>query len=248
MLDKEKINKIGTDLEYYCYMDFLYFMIYFVLIMFTTIFCPVFNNLIHNFGPSGSMLFIVIFVGIPLIISSTIPIGYQIFILLMKKGSNNFTKLKKRNVIIPVIQFGGLYLILLQYFPFKIIDLVIWIIILSLLIFPLSQSIIANIKLNYYCYESSEKLVINALTGEEIMAIAIFSFNLAIIFGLIFPPLLLLLYLKYPVKYLIFTRRKNQDFYKNLNLFYKIFFYCILLPLVILNIFFSLFFSLFTIL
>ena len=204
---------------------------------------PVINFLDINLGIIRSTIFILIILLTPPLISITITItitiGHRIFIRYIKKGSDNFLNRNKPHVTISSIQFAAPYSIFFLYFPFQIIDLIIWIITLSLLIIPLYQGVSANIKVNYYCYESSQKIVINAMTSEEIMVIAIFSFNLAAIFGLNIIPLLLLIYLKYPVKYIFFTKRKYHDFYKNLNLFYKIIFYFIIVPLIILNIIFS---------
>jgi hypothetical protein len=235
MIDEKRLIKTSNvSIKSYFILDIFYLVMFSIANFYDKNFFPGFEGL-----PLENTYFMVILlitiVGLAIVIPMSFMIGYAIFIYSKKKKWN------RRYIILPLFQISAPIEIFFLYFSFKIENLIIWAIILILITLPLFRSILNNIKLNYYSLESSKKLFINAYTSQESIALAIFSFNIAKFLGFYIYSLffLLLIYLKYPMKYFFFDRNKFKDFYKKVRRFYHIIDVFILFPFTLLNVIWS---------
>lgn len=215
LLNREKIKDIwGIPLEDYYFFDFFLYSGYFVLF-----FLNVFNSLFYIFAVIKNSLGF--FLGILISgILFILPESILIIMILLQKiyfrflSDKKLIKGRRSTSKIPLMQVGTIYLIFLIHLldlNFLIMDLII----LGLISYPLIFGVIEFMNLTKNLYNTQEERFVDAVTTQESMWIASFSSFIGFFIGINPIFFLLLIYIKFPIKYFFFNRKKFRDFYDN---------------------------------
>ena len=216
ILDRDKINDRGVPLEHYHFFDFFLFSGYFLPFFLNTFdqFVAIYNFLRIYLGFLYSILLFAFLLILPEIFQITNVLVQKIYY----KFFSNKIQIKGRNSTskISLMQIGPIYL-LLYIHATNLSLLIMDFITLAIIFYPLIRGSKQFMVLTKNLFDTSEKTYLNAITSEESMWFVNFISLFGFILGVNPIIFFLLIYIRYPIRYFFFERKKYQDFYENLE-------------------------------